>query len=104
MNDGIQMKEDLEQDGPDTKRELVTRDQKVKRTPLNKLIVRKENAKFPHQCSFEKSPYYASLHHSQKNAQKKLITVSVLSIIFMSAEIFGGTVSGSLAIISDAAH
>jgi zinc transporter 2 len=40
----------------------------------------------------------------QKNAIKKLIIVSIICLFFMSAELVGGIMSGSLAILSDAAH
>ncbi|CAG2193058.1 SLC30A2 [Mytilus edulis] len=39
-----------------------------------------------------------------KKARNRLILASVLCLIFMVAEIIGGVIAGSLAIISDAAH
>ena len=35
---------------------------------------------------------------------RKLVCVSVICVIFMTAEIIGGIISGSLAIMTDAAH
>jgi len=35
---------------------------------------------------------------------KKLLLISITSIVFMSIEIVGGSLSSSLAIITDAAH
>lgn len=40
----------------------------------------------------------------QKNAIKKLIWVSIIGLLFMSAEFVGGYISNSTAIMSDAAH
>jgi zinc transporter 2 len=40
----------------------------------------------------------------QKSAIKKLIIVSIICSLFMAAEVVGGIISGSLAILSDAAH
>ena len=40
----------------------------------------------------------------QKSAIKKLIIVSIICCLFMAAEVVGGIFSGSLAILSDAAH
>ncbi len=40
----------------------------------------------------------------QKSAIKKLIVVSIICSLFMAAEVAGGLISGSLAILSDAAH
>jgi Co/Zn/Cd efflux system component len=35
---------------------------------------------------------------------KKLLLVAIISFLFMAGEIVGGYLSGSLAIITDAAH
>jgi zinc transporter 2 len=39
-----------------------------------------------------------------KRAMKKLFFVSIICFLFMAAEFAGGIISGSLAILSDAAH
>lgn len=41
---------------------------------------------------------------SQNTAKKKLIWVSIICVFFMIVEVVGGIISGSLAIMSDAAH
>ena len=41
---------------------------------------------------------------SNKEAMKKLIYVTILSIVFMVTEIVGGLISNSIALIGDAAH
>ena len=45
-----------------------------------------------------------SNQEGQKNAIKKLVLVSIICIFFMSAELVGGIMANSLAILSDAAH
>ncbi len=45
-----------------------------------------------------------SQHHVSKGAMKKIIVSSLICVFFMIIEIIGGIVSGSLAILSDAAH
>ena len=39
-----------------------------------------------------------------KKSMKKLLVVSIICFIFMTAEVIGGYISGSLAIMTDAAH
>lgn len=41
---------------------------------------------------------------SNKRIIRKLIVVSILALIFMGAEVAGGIIAGSIAIMSDAAH
>jgi len=39
-----------------------------------------------------------------KAAMRKLILVTIISLIFIGAEVYGGIASGSIAIFTDAAH
>uniref|UniRef100_A0A669P7P6 Proton-coupled zinc antiporter SLC30A8 n=2 Tax=Phasianus colchicus TaxID=9054 RepID=A0A669P7P6_PHACC len=47
---------------------------------------------------------YEDRKGEQHQARRKLYTASVICIIFMAAEITGGQIAGSLAVVSDAAH
>ncbi|POM74480.1 Cation Diffusion Facilitator (CDF) Family [Phytophthora palmivora] len=44
------------------------------------------------------------LTNSAKNAQRKLLWACLCSVLFMAAEVVGGYLAGSLAIMADAAH
>ena len=39
-----------------------------------------------------------------KKARRKLVTASILCLVFMIVEVIGGVLAGSLAIATDAAH
>lgn len=41
---------------------------------------------------------------SNNAAQKKLITVSIVSVFFITAQLIGGYMAGSIAIFTDSAH
>uniref|UniRef100_A0A8C3F2L5 Proton-coupled zinc antiporter SLC30A8 n=1 Tax=Chrysemys picta bellii TaxID=8478 RepID=A0A8C3F2L5_CHRPI len=47
---------------------------------------------------------YESRKIEQCQAKRKLYAASIICLIFMTAEIIGGQISGSLAVITDAAH
>ena len=55
-------------------------------------------------CAMEQSEFIANQKLMGKKAMYKLLLVTGISFIFMLAEIIGGYWSGSLAIITDAAH
>jgi zinc transporter 2 len=55
-------------------------------------------------CAMEQSDFIAKQKLESKRAMCKLLTVTCISFIFMIAEFVGGYVSGSLAIMTDAAH
>ncbi|XP_062987395.1 proton-coupled zinc antiporter SLC30A8 [Elgaria multicarinata webbii] len=67
-----------------------------------------EEAEDPGSCSVRHCHTYSKAHESRKReqckARRKLCAASVVCIIFMTAEIIGGHIAGSLAIITDAAH
>jgi zinc transporter 2 len=44
------------------------------------------------------------LSKDKEKALKKLLIVSIICIVFMLTEVIGGVLSGSLAIMTDAAH
>ena len=51
--------------------------------------------------------YDKNLEQQQKSnsaAKKKLITVSIVSTFFITAQLVGGYMAGSIAIFTDAAH
>ena len=51
--------------------------------------------------------YEKNLAEQQKSnsaAKKKLITVSIVSTFFITAQLIGGYMAGSIAIFTDAAH
>ena len=41
---------------------------------------------------------------TNEDAMKKLITVSIVSVFFISAQLYGGYLAGSIAIFTDSAH
>ena len=43
-------------------------------------------------------------NQSNKAAKKKLITVSIVSVFFITVQVIGGWLAGSIAIFTDAAH
>ena len=58
----------------------------------------------PNLCAFEKDKKFLRKIEDGKRAMKKLLFVSIICFLFMAAEFAGGIISGSLAILSDAAH
>jgi zinc transporter 2 len=58
----------------------------------------------PNLCALEKDKRFLRKMEDGKRAMKKLIFVSIVCFLFMAAEFVGGFISGSLAIVSDAAH
>ncbi len=48
--------------------------------------------------------YKKQNEHEANNAVKKLVLAVCISILFVGAELFGGWISGSIAVFSDAAH
>ena len=64
-----------------------------------------ENDKyFPNQCALENNKAFLKQRVIQNAAMKKLFFVSFICFLFMGAEFAGGIISGSLAILADAAH
>ena len=55
-------------------------------------------------CAMEQSEFLKKQKLQSKNAMTKLLLVTGISLLFMLIEIVGGYISGSLAIITDAAH
>ena len=55
-------------------------------------------------CAMEQSNFLAAQKLQSKKAMCKLLMVTGISFIFMIAEFVGGYISGSLAIMTDAAH
>ena len=55
-------------------------------------------------CAMEQSDLIQKQKIESKKAMYKLLMVTGLSLFFMIGEIVGGYISGSIAIITDAAH
>jgi len=63
-----------------------------------------EKARFKQECALEKSTKFLMSQEVAKRAMKKLFFVSCICLFFMFCELVGGIISGSLAILVDAAH
>ena len=59
-------------------------------------LIQEENKKFWFKPSL--------LEDASKGVLRKLILISLVCVFFIAVEIIGGTIAGSLAILSDAAH
>ena len=57
-----------------------------------------------HRCAIEHSWFFTSKKARSNRAIKKLVWVTLVCFIFMMVELVGGILSGSLAILTDAAH
>lgn len=68
------------------------------------VVIDDENKPFPHRCALEYSPAFVSKEATNKRAFNKLVLVSIVCAIFCATEAVGGVLSGSLAILCDAAH
>ena len=62
------------------------------------------NAVFEHRCALEHSQHFKNEAQKARRAFKKLVLTAIVSFIFCGSEAVGGTISGSLAILCDAAH
>jgi Co/Zn/Cd efflux system component len=58
----------------------------------------------PHSCDYKTNTFYTSQLGSQNSAIKKLLACTMISFLFMITELIGGSLSNSLAIMTDAAH
>ena len=63
-----------------------------------------ENSVFEHRCALEHSEHFKGEAAKARRACKKLVLTALVSLIFCGSEAVGGTISGSLAILCDAAH
>jgi len=79
-----------------------------KRAPAEKLIkggqIENENDKFAHRCALEHAEHFKREAFKARRACNKLVLTALVSFVFCLAEAVGGTISGSLAILCDAAH
>lgn len=57
-----------------------------------------------HRCAIENSWFFVSKNARSRRAIRKLICVTIVCFMFMTVELVGGILSGSLAILTDAAH
>lgn len=55
-------------------------------------------------CAIETSWFFVSKNARSRRAIRKLMCVTSVCFMFMCIEIIGGILSGSLAILTDAAH
>jgi len=57
-----------------------------------------------HRCAIENQWFFVSKNERSRRAIRKLMCVTAVCFMFMMVEIIGGILSGSLAILTDAAH
>ncbi|OCT74972.1 zinc transporter 8 [Xenopus laevis] len=63
-----------------------------------------ENPRIKYHCHNNNTKAYDARQKEQALAKKKLCIASLICFIFISAEIVGGYIAGSLAVVTDAAH
>lgn len=77
-------------------------------TPYNmtkkKLYDSKKRSVYSHQCALEHDKKFLKKVAEGKRAMKKLFFVAIICFLFMGCEFAGGILSGSLSILTDAAH
>ena len=59
---------------------------------------------YEHRCALEHSAHFKDEQVKARRACNKLVLMACVSFIFCGAETVGGTISGSLAVLCDAAH
>ena len=59
---------------------------------------------YEHRCALEHSDHYKEEQVKARRACNKLVLMAIVSLIFCGAETVGGIMSGSLAVLCDAAH
>ena len=64
----------------------------------------KKRKTIPHKCALEHDKRFIKKVAEGKRAMKKLFFVAVICFLFMGLEFAGGILSGSLAVLTDAAH
>ena len=69
-----------------------------------KIDIENDTQIFEHRCVIEHSQYYKDKERAASRAFKKLVLVAMISFFFCLTEAVGGKLSGSLAILTDAAH
>ena len=69
-----------------------------------KFLATDVNNQFKNRCALEHSQYFIDQRKSAQRACNKLVLTACVSLVFCGVEAVGGTVSGSLAILTDAAH
>jgi len=70
-----------------------------------KMSITSANVKdLENQCALQHHDKFLKKQKANKDAMKKLFFVSCICFVFMACEAVGGYISGSLAILADAAH
>lgn len=64
----------------------------------------KKRSVYSHKCALEHDKKFLKKVAEGKRAMKKLFFVSIICFLFMGCEFAGGILSGSLSILTDAAH
>ena len=64
----------------------------------------KDTDRYEHRWGLEYQAYYKEKEQAADRAFKKLVSVSIVSLVFCLTEAFGGYISNSLAVLTDAAH
>mmetsp|Transcript_39977 Transcript_39977/g.61178 ORF Transcript_39977/g.61178 Transcript_39977/m.61178 type:complete len:289 (-) Transcript_39977:627-1493(-) len=67
-------------------------------------FIKKKARCYPHKCAFEHDQQFTKKKREAEAAMRKLLFVAIICFVFMICEIIGGLYSGSLAILTDAAH
>jgi hypothetical protein len=60
--------------------------------------------RYDHRCALDHNAKFQKKSNEAIRAMKKLFFVSCICFLFMAAEFAGGIISGSLAVLTDAAH
>lgn len=81
------------------KRQMYDRERK---DSITSIMIKQK--KYNHLCALENHQKFLKKQDESKRAMKKLFFVSCICFLFMFCEFVGGIVSGSLAILCDAAH
>ncbi len=67
-------------------------------------VIENDSQVFEHRCALEHSEHFKGEAVKARRACNKLVLTACVSLIFCGTEAVGGTISGSLAILCDAAH
>ncbi|KAE8599512.1 hypothetical protein XENTR_v10017214 [Xenopus tropicalis] len=86
-----------------TKMYSLTKDSE-KNHPSKPPLQDEENPQSKYHCHNNNKKAYDARQREQTFAKKKLCIASLICFVFISAEIVGGYIAGSLAVVTDAAH
>ena len=91
-------------DGKNTEKDnLIDRENSIS-TKDTARVIEDVNKVFEHRCGLEHFEHFTGQRKAARRACNKLILTACVSLMFCATEAVGGTLSGSLAILCDAAH